>query len=197
MNMTSQPDTPDGPVMRDESASDIEPRDVDFKAVARISTQARLKAIRLSFLHADMIETPPIPDNWTASVLSGFTARAHLERETRALTVRCGFVALYAPGVDPSTGVALPDPKDAPVELHAQFHLAYDLEEVESIEESDPQHFALSNGILHAWPYWRELAHSTTVRMGLTPLMIGMVKIPWTGDPATESSADDDAGDSS
>jgi hypothetical protein len=194
--MTSQPDAADpGPAER--SGTDLEPRDVDFKAVARISTQARIEAVRLKFLHADMLGDQPIPHDWTENVISGFTAGAYLDREAKRLTVQCGFVAVYAPGVDPTTD-ALPDPRDAPVELHARFVLLYQLDDVETVAERDPEHFALSNGILHAWPYWREIAQSTTTRMGLTPLMVGMVKIPWSGDPDRESeSADEKSSDPS
>jgi hypothetical protein len=189
--MPSQPERP-----ASESGSSAEPgagdhgrellpREVDFKAVARVSTQAELEDVRLRFLHADMIERDgPIPRDWTQHVVGGLLAEHNLDRDARRLAVTCGFVAVYAPGVDPDELDVLPAPHDAPVELHARFELTYELKDISAIEDADAEHFALSNGILHAWPYWRELAHSTTTRMGLTPLIVGVVKIPWTGDPA-------------
>jgi hypothetical protein len=161
---------------------------VDFQAVARISTQAELKAVRLKFLHADMIEDgPPIPAEWVRSVLSGFSAEPRLDPDSKQLTIECAFLAVYAPGVDPATVGVLPNPKDAPVEIHARFELTYALSDVEILQEEDPKHFAISNGILHAWPYWREVAQSTTTRMGLTPMTVGTLKIPWAGDPKDQA----------
>jgi hypothetical protein len=176
--MPSQPESTD-----DSAAARLTPKDVDFEAVARISTQVELKAVRLTFLHADIVERDgPIPADWTDDVVSGLAAESSFEREKKELAVECGFLAVYAPGVNPTTE-ELPDPKDAPVELHARFRLVYELRDASAVRDGDPEHFALANGVLHAWPYWRELAQATTMRMGLTPLVVGTVKIPWRGDP--------------
>ncbi len=117
----------------------------------------------------------------------GISTDAMLDRTTNALIVECGFIAVYAPGLNEDSD-ELPNPKDAPVELHARFALLYELKDLAAVQDADPQHFALANGVLHAWPYWRELAHTTTMRMGLTPLVVGTVKIPWAGDPEPEQS---------
>jgi hypothetical protein len=177
--MPSPPDQPDG--TDDPRADRFGPADVDFAAVARISTQAELKDIRLSFLHADWTERAgPIPRDWTTNAVMGFSTDAFLDRASKVLTVECGFIAVYAPDQE---GGALPNPKDAPLELHARFELTYELRDIAAIEDADPDHFALANGVLHAWPYWREIAQTTTVRMGFAPLLVGTVKIPWSGDP--------------
>jgi hypothetical protein len=164
-------------------AERLAPDAVDFAAVARISTQAELREIRLSFLHADWTEREgPIPNNWVANVVMGFSTDAQFDRADNTLLVECGFLAVYARGHDGEPDV-LPNPKDAPVELHARFALTYELKDTAAIQDTDPEHFAITNGVLHAWPYWREIAHTTTVRMGLAPLLVGTVKIPWSGDP--------------
>ena len=92
---------------------------------------------------------------------------------------------MYVPGLDKTTLDALPDPDDvdAAVQLNVRFQLVYELEDPSRLQEADPEHFAFVNGTLHAWPYWREIAQSTTVRMGLDPLMIGTFKIPSVHDP--------------
>lgn len=178
--MPSPPDTPDSD---DQRPDRLTPDAVDFEAVARISTQAELKGIRLGFLHADWTELgAAIPSDWAANAVMGFSTDAELDRANNRLLVECAFLAVYAPGLDEEGG-GLPDPKDAPVELHARFELAYELKDLDAVQDTDPDHFALANGILHAWPYWREIAHSTTMRMGLAPLLVGTVKIPWRGDP--------------
>ena len=177
--MASPPDTPDE--QEEQPAGRLTPDAVDFAAVARISTRAELKNIRLGFLHADWTERDgAIPDDWATDAVMGFSTDAQLDRDSRALVVECAFVAVYAPGEE---GGTLPNPKDAPVELHARFELTYELKDVIAVQDTDPEHFALANGVLHAWPYWREIAHTTTVRMGLAPLLVGTVKIPWSGDP--------------
>lgn len=183
-------DSPDG---ENVPPARLRPQEVDFAAVARISTQAELKSIRLGFLHADWTENDgTIPGNWAANALMGISTDAMLDRTTNALVVECGFIAVYAPGLDKNSD-ALPNPKDAPVELHARFELLYELKDLAAVKDADPQHFALANGVLHAWPYWRELAHTTTMRMGLTPLLVGTVKIPWTGDPGPLEQSDQSA----
>jgi hypothetical protein len=165
---------------------------VSFEAVARISTQAELRSLRLKFLHADWTEAEgPIPDDWAADAVMGFVTDAVLDRSERVLKVECGFLAVYAPGRDESIE-EMPNPRDAPVELHARFELTYDVRDDSAILDSDPEHFALANGILHAWPYWREIAHTTTMRMGIAPLLVGTVKIPWSGDPASKRSDEPD-----
>jgi hypothetical protein len=158
------------------------PEPVDFEAVARISTQATVKSVRVSFLHADIVDASSFPSDWHSDAVTGFNAGARLDRDKQELHVTCLFMAMYVPGFDPEAAT-LPSPRDAPWELHVRFELAYDLNDPSTIQEDDPEHFAVANGLLHAWPYWREIAQSTSVRMGLTPLVIGSFKIPWSGDP--------------
>jgi hypothetical protein len=176
----------------DDPQSDrLTPADVDLEAVARISSQAELKDIRLSFLHADWTERDgAIPSDWTTDAVLGLSAEAKLDRADGALTVWSGFVALYAPGFNEEGG-GLPEPRDAPLELHAQFELAYKLTDLDAVRDTDPQHFAMVNGLFHAWPYWRELAHTTTVRMGLAPLLVGTFKIPQLDDSRRQEQRED------
>ena len=161
---------------------------IDMAAVARVSTQAELRAIRLGFLHADIDERRgEIPSDWSAHAIMGLNVAADLDRDSRRRNLRCGFLAMYFPGTEPDNIETLPSPKDAPFELHAAFRLAYEIRDVDGIQDTDPQQFAIVNGVLHAWPYWREIAQSTTVRMGLAPLLVGTQKVPWTGDPKSRS----------
>jgi hypothetical protein len=176
--MASPPNEPAAIELRDE------PRRYDSRAVARVSTQADLRSIRLAFLHADIDERElTIPPDWSAHAVMGFNSIAEFDRDAKTLVVSCGFLAMYAPGLDMDKLDALPTPKEAPFELHASFRLAYGLDDVAGVEENDPEDFAWTNGLLHAWPYWREIAQSTTVRFGLAPLLVGTFKMPWSGDP--------------
>jgi hypothetical protein len=176
--MSSPPDQPAGIELQYESGR------FDPIAVARVSTQAEPESIRLVFLHADIDERGgPIPSDWSAQAVMGFNSRAQLDRKAKTLIVTCGFLAMFAPGVDLAEINNLPTPKEAPFELHASFTLGYKLRDVSGIEDRDPEEFAATNGVMHAWPYWREIAQSTTVRFGLAPLLVGTYKLPWSGDP--------------
>jgi hypothetical protein len=101
--------------------------------------------------------------------------------------VYCAFAAALAP--ETSIHTAMQPPKTAPFDLRARFRLEYAPAGLDGILEGDEEHFARTNGMLHAWPYWREAAQSMTVRMGLAPLVVGTFKIPWSGDPGREKKA--------
>jgi len=163
----------------------LPPDPPNYKAVARISTQAALESIQLAFTHADLLRETQLPADWAAAARTTSNASADFDREGLRLLVYCGFVAIWSPELQ--TDGPVPTPRDAPFELHARFRLDYALKDVGGIEDGDEEHFAWTNGMLHAWPYWREIAQSTTLRMGLPPLLAGTFKIPWSGDPGRKA----------
>ena len=85
---------------------------------------------------------------WSAHAIMGLNAASELDRESRHLNVRCGFLAVYFPDLEPDEIETLPSPKDAPFELHAEFRLAYEIRDLHGIEDNDPQQFAIVNGVL-------------------------------------------------
>lgn len=163
----------------------LPPDPPNYKAVARISTQAALESIWLAFTHADLRRETELPADWAAGARTTSNASAEFDREGLKLVVYCGFVAIWSPELQADGPV--PTPRDAPFELHARFRLDYALKGLAGIEDGDEEHFAWTNGMLHAWPYWREIAQSTTLRMGLAPLLAGTFKIPWSGDPGRKA----------
>jgi hypothetical protein len=163
---------------------DLPPDPPDYKAVARISTQATLENLQLAFVHADVLRGLTMPEDWTEHRTTSSNASGELDREDLTLVVYCGFVTAWSPEMQ--AGGPAPTPEAAPFELHARFRLEYLIKDLESIEAGDEVHFAWTNGMLHAWPYWREIAQTTTLRMGLPPLVVGTFKIPWSGDPDRE-----------
>jgi len=165
----------------------------DYKAVARISTQAVLQSIDLASLHAQREDGVAVPSEWAASARRSEDTSADFDRDALTLVVHCAFDAAWAP--EP-VGELASDPADeAPLQLHARFRLKYAVNGLEGILDGDEEHFARTNGMLHAWPYWREVAQSMTVRMGVEPLVVGTFKIPWSGDPGREKKADRVAAD--
>ncbi len=163
----------------------LPPDPPNYKAVARISTQAALESIQLAFTHADLLRETQLPADWAAAARTTSNASADFDRDRLRLVVYCGFVAIWSPELQADGPV--PTARDAPFELHARFRLDYALKDLAGIEDGDEVYFAWTNGMLHAWPYWREIAQSTTLRMGLPPLLAGTFKIPWSGDPGRKA----------
>lgn len=50
--------------------------------------------------------------------------------------------------------------------------------------------WANNNGVLHAWPYWREYCHSSMTRMGLPVTMMPLVQRPSESDPTANEVAE-------
>ena len=152
----------------------------DYKAVARVSTQAKLLAVRLCTVDASARCDPAsVPAAWSDDVTVTTTSYASVNGSS--LKVLCNFIGNS--GAQPRIKIA------------ADFELVYELGEPDKLSESDLEQFALVNGKLHAWPYWRELAQSISVRMGLPALMIPTFKIPSPYDPKKQT--DDETPDSS
>lgn len=157
----------------------------NYKAVARISTQAALEGIQLASTRADLLRGTQVPADWASAATTTSNALAEFDREGLRLVVYCGFVATWPAELEADR--AEDSGRKPPFELHAQFRLEYVLKDLAGIEEGDEEHFARTNGMLHAWPYWREIAQSTTLRMGMPPLLAGTFKIPWSGDPGRKA----------
>lgn len=172
----------------DEAADSdrVDPSNVDFKAVARVSTQVRLSAVRMRLGHARLtVEAEDIPTDWSPSCFVGFSTHAHINEGRKRLVVHASFIAVYVPGYEGGESDELPDPDEVEpaVDVEAGFELVYELDDPASIDSRDAEHFAFANGTLHAWPYWREFAQTASGRMGVAPLIIGTYKIPSVHDP--------------
>jgi hypothetical protein len=61
--------------------------------------------------------------------------------------------------------------------IDATFVLIYGIESTEGIEERHVEAFGSTSGIYNAWPYWREFVQSTSVRMGMTPLVVPVFRL--------------------
>jgi hypothetical protein len=61
--------------------------------------------------------------------------------------------------------------------LQAAFDLLYELPKAKDFSAAALSHFANVNGVYNAWPYWRELVQSITVRMGLPPVVLPVFRI--------------------
>lgn len=162
----------------------LTPQTVDFDRVARVSTQVTPVAVRAVRSHADLfVDADEIPADWSDQALVGFDSHAAgVDREENRLSVRCSFLAVFAPDA-PDDESSPPGDEEPHLGVEAVFEVVYSAEDPEAFDDVDAEHFAFANGTLHAWPYWRELAHSATGRMGVPPLVVGPYKIPSTHDP--------------
>ena len=59
--------------------------------------------------------------------------------------------------------------------LEAEFALRYRLNTGEPVDDNNVEAFAKMNGVYNAWPYWREFVQSSVARMGLPPLVVGVI----------------------
>jgi hypothetical protein len=66
-------------------------------------------------------------------------------------------------------------PDGTGLEIEAEFALRYRLTQQGVHDSNSVDAFAKMNGVYNAWPYWREFVQSTVARMGLPPLVVGVL----------------------
>jgi preprotein translocase subunit SecB len=131
---------------------------IDFAAVGRVSTFAELKNVRLVQLSAicDPSAVGPVEAEFsnTASV-TNFSGDV--------LDVACEyrFVAKLA--------------QATAIEIVIRYLVTYAMTASSPLAESDLAEFARGNGVLHSWPFVREVLNSTTLRMGFPPFTLGVM----------------------
>lgn len=70
------------------------------------------------------------------------------------------------------------DPESKPsVRIRAAFELTYRVPDDVHVLQEAVQQFAKANGVFNAWPYWREIVHSTTTRMGLPGFVAPVLRL--------------------
>lgn len=150
----------------------------DFAAIARVSQSTALHKTRFASFHAEAAD--PLPDDWASTAYLGFrTSYALPDADHRWLRVLVSFIAIYRAGEDLSAEFPGLDPENAPTcLLDVDIELTYAVREGAELAESDVEQFASVNSTLHAWPYWREFAHSATSRLEVPLLRIGNFRVP-------------------
>lgn len=161
---------------------------VDYASIARIASAVELRDIALRSSRASLnVAAAEIPERWSGEAFVGFdTTLAEHDRESRDFTINAGFIAVYKASWGDEIHVELPviDPADPPeIEIRASFELTYSTSGGAELDLDDLANFAVANGTLHAWPYWRELADDITTRMHVPRLVVGVFKIPSRHDP--------------
>lgn len=163
---------------------------LDLKAVARVSSQARLVDLRLHDCSAELNTDPQdLSADWRDRIFNGYDSSFEgLDEDKRIVKVRCAFICVYMEGVDLRKDRLPPYEPDNPptFAIDAAFDLAYSLKPETEFDEDDLAHFAFANGTHNAWPYWREFVQNFTQRMGIDPVVVGPFKLPSPHDPPSE-----------
>lgn len=161
---------------------DLTLTDVDPDAVSRVATRVELTGIRVAWVNAATnVKAEILPEDWSSGARIGFDSRVKTAvDESGEFAVAASFVAGYSVGWA-ETGPPEFDPaSDTPtdVEIACSFELNYRMKPGEAAGSLDLDHFATLNGTFNAWPYWRELAHSISMRMGIPPLVVRVFVFP-------------------
>lgn len=124
-----------------------------------VSTHAKLHAERLAAAGDDLFILLP-------------NAQWKLSREQHLL--HCGSrLQVHVVPKDPAVEASEPI-----LEVVAEYMISYRAPPDLILADSVAQQFAARNGVFNAWPFFRELAHSLVMRMGMPPLLIPLMRMP-------------------
>lgn len=166
--------------------------EVNYDSVARVASVVQLRDVVLRSSRCGItVPAASVPPSWATDAFVGFdTSAGRVDSEKDAFTIEADFVVVYKESWKNEVLTELPklDPEDPPdVEIQASFELLYSARNAPSFTGEELESFAIANGTLHAWPYWREFADSAAHRMQLPRLMIGVFKLPSSHDPSEGS----------
>lgn len=161
---------------------------IDYASIARIASAVELRDIALRSSRAILnVDAGEIPERWSGEAFVGFdTASEEYRADEQEFKINAAFIAVYKSSWSDEIPKELPelDPNDPPeIEIQAKFELTYRANEEIEFAPEDLKNFAIANGTLHAWPYWREFADDVTSRMHVPRLVVGVFKIPSRHDP--------------
>lgn len=167
---------------------------IDYASIARIASAVELRDIALRSSRASLnVAASEIPERWSGEAFVGFdTTVGEDPTESADFTINAAFIAVYKSGWGDEIHTELPVlvPEDPPeIEIRASFELTYSVSDPSQLASEDLANFAIANGTLHAWPYWRELADDITQRMHVPRLVVGVFKIPSRHDPGGRDEA--------
>jgi hypothetical protein len=163
----------------------------DLEAVARVAGHVQLVGLHLRYMNTLLGPLFPdeIEEGWQEHALLTYDAHllsnrdieweGSLPEDQTGFVVRTMFRAEFdetwvseGSSNDSNGEGESEDREELDFSLMAVFDLNYELREAQTLSRRDLEHFAAVNSVFNAWPYWRELAHSTTQRMGITPPLV-------------------------
>jgi hypothetical protein len=170
---------------------------LDFDAVAKVANRVKLRDVRLLWSTVGRFaEMDDIDPEWGDAAFMGFDSHSEdmeQEGEEATFAVHCSFICRTNGDVSELSSEAAASDSDEPpdVNIQAVFELVYVLSDAEGIERSDLEQFAFVNGTHNAWPYWREFAHASTLRLGVPPYVVPPFKLPSVHDPEAKAQSEE------
>jgi hypothetical protein len=168
----------------------LDAQTADLESVAKVAGNVQLLDLHLRYINSQLVALFPdeIDEGWQEHALLTYDAHLlsdqELDWEQSLPDDQSGFLVrtIFRAEFDETwinqgpTNVSAEDPEETRDEpdfsLTAVFDLNYELRNPTSLSRRDLEHFAAVNSVFNAWPYWRELAHSTTLRMGIKPPLV-------------------------
>lgn len=110
---------------------------------------------------------PPHPPRLQANFAHEVSTQIGPDRTRIAVETRFRFSAIREEGKkhEPCVGI------------EASFLVTYTAEELTGLGPEHFNSFGALNGVFNAWPYWRELLHNLTFRMGLPAFVLPVLRI--------------------
>jgi hypothetical protein len=143
------------------------PRRADFNAVGQLARIAKLLGVELVKVAAQRDDQTPESGAGMFFERTGSRFRIEKNSEGTLLVVRPNFegkgVASNANG-SPASFI-----------ISAEFELKYQLAPSDWVNDESLTQFAELNGKYNAWPFWRELVHSTALRLGLVGVLVPLL----------------------
>ena len=137
----------------------------DVMAAAPVSDQVQIHDVALVAVTAEFV---PSDISSPGVISTDFRTEALLDSAKNILVVKVLF-SLQAHHQDA--------PKVNFLSLDTTFRLVYTVDSGQDITQEQVDAFGQANAVFNAWPYWREYVQSTTVRMGLPPLVLPVFRI--------------------
>lgn len=145
-----------------QAKSVAKPETTDLRRVAQAAT---LKMFSVASLHAEILQPP----EKSAAGTHKFSIKTEVTAETLDEKSAEVFISL-------NIGIHRTEPEPPWVTFSSRVRLVYDFSSGVP-ERIGLDEFARTNGLYNAWPFLRELVQSTTMRMGIAPLMLPMFRI--------------------
>lgn len=133
------------------------PSPAEIRGIARVAGAAELEHIELVEL---VVRRVQVPDDANQGELDVNVAGRHVLADMpRSLTI---FLNVKLTTVPPT------------LDMQLVLELRYSLKS--AISEPEAKAFGQYNAAFNAWPYLRELVHSMSMRMGLPPMVVPLLK---------------------
>lgn len=158
----------------------IEFEDVDPEAAGRVAKRVNLSGIRLVWINALLnVDPEELVSDWASKTAIGFDTHAlEIAEDGQSFNASATFFAGYKKEWVEGDKTEY-DPDDPPdLDLGVMFELRYQIRDGDPLDPSDIEHFAVLNATFNAWPYWREVAQTTTQKMGIQPLLVPVFVFP-------------------